>query len=323
MKKINLANLPTPVYRLDRLSNELGKEIFIKRDDYTGVEISGNKIRKLEYLLADALNKGADTIITAGAIQSNHARSTTAAAVRLGLSVQLVLSGEKKEFEQNFFYESFLGAKVNIISEEENVDVKMQELAKSLKGEGKSPYIIPIGGSNALGSMGYEECFKEIVSHEKQLGLEFSSVTCAVGSGGTYAGLFQENLRGRYGKKIIGVSVIRSQNSFREIIGKILDESTDKTFVRYIPEDITINDKFIGEGYAQFTADEIQELREIAELTGIIFDPCYTGKAFRGFLYEISHGILKDNNNHLFIHTGGLFGWTKEAREMFLKVNLD
>ena len=156
MKRLNLANLPTPIQKLDRLSDELGVNVYLKRDDFTGTEVSGNKIRKLEYSIADALNQGCDTLITAGGIQSNHCRATAAAAAKLGLGCDLVVRGEDPEsIEGNLFMDMALGARVHMISPEQSREEKMEDVIKNLKEQGHKPYLIPVGASNAVGSLGY------------------------------------------------------------------------------------------------------------------------------------------------------------------------
>ncbi len=166
LDRLTLANLPTPIQRLDRISSELGKSIWIKRDDLTGTETSGNKIRKLEYTLARALKEGADVVITAGGIQSNHARATAAAAARLGLKVHLVLDISKEpSLEGNYLLDKILGAEISLLNEKEegkNLDEKMQEVADIYRQQGKRPYIIPVGASDGIGNFGYVRCVGEI-----------------------------------------------------------------------------------------------------------------------------------------------------------------
>lgn len=311
-EKLHLANSPSPIYKLERLSEKYGKNLYIKRDDFTGMEVSGNKIRKLEYLLKEAQDLEATDIISTGAIQSNHTRATTAAATALGFETHLVLKGEPEEFEQNLFIETAFGAKIRIVPMEADANQEMEALAKSLEAEGRKPYIIPMGGSNLLGALGYMDSFQEILDYEKKEGLSFSSVTMAIGSSGSYTGAYLKNALEKSGKKILGISVNYDKDFFVDLVSQFVQEYDEKISTDHI----YINDKFIGKGYAQYTEEEIVELLEIARLTGILFDPCYTGKAFRGFLYEIEQGILQEGDQHLFIHTGGIFGWTAKMRAL-------
>lgn len=196
-KRIRLANLPTKIEKLDRLSHELGKNIYIKRDDQTGTEISGNKIRKLEFSVGEALENNCDYLITCGGIQSNHARATAAVAAKLGLGSYLVLRGdEKEEAEGNLFLDKMLGANIRFVTSEEykNHRTKIMEgIRIQLEEEGYKGYIIPEGASNAIGSLGYVNAMEEILEQEKELGIKFDAIVVTVGSGGTYAGLYYGN----------------------------------------------------------------------------------------------------------------------------------
>lgn len=322
MKKISLANLPTPIQKLERLSGDLGCNLYLKRDDYTGTEVSGNKIRKLEYAIADAIAQGADTLVTAGAIQSNHCRATAAAAKRCGLGCELVIRGEDPlQIEGNFFLDYMLGAMVHRLHPEESREDKMYEIETRLASEGKKAYRIPVGASNSVGSLGYAECFREIRQQELELGVEFDAIVLSVGSGGTYAGLWYGNEMEQAGKCIYGISVSDSEAEFKREIIRILRGMEGMTVAdAYLNENIRINDQYIGRGYALSTREEIAFLLEVAEREGVIFDPCYTGKAFLGCIEEIRSGALSKFQNILFIHTGGLQGWTHEQRLMVLEL---
>ena len=322
MEKINIANLPTRIDKLKQLSVELGTNLFIKRDDFTGTEFSGNKIRKLEYALNEAINEGCDTIITTGAIQSNHCRATAAAAARLGLNCELIIRGdEPSQIEGNLFLDHILGAKVHLIGPEESREEKMEEVKEEIEKRSGKPYLIPVGASNAIGSYGYAECFDEILQQEKKLGIVFDAVVTSVGSGGTYAGLWFGNYMNRADKEIYGISVSDSEDEFKEQIIKILYGMKGmEAEEEYLDKKININDKYIGEGYAKSTDKELKFLIDIARKEGIILDPCYTGKAFLGCIEEIKKGDLKDYKNILFIHTGGLMGWTEEQRRRVMNI---
>ncbi|MDM8101891.1 MULTISPECIES: D-cysteine desulfhydrase family protein [Oceanobacillus] len=312
MRKLNIANLDTPIKKLEKLSNELGKNIYIKRDDFTGVEVSGNKIRKLEYLIAYALDNKYDTIITTGACQSNHARATAAICAMMDLECHLVLRGEAKEYEGNLFLDDMLGANVNIIPPDASREDAMEEKKQELEEQGKKVLIIPVGASNAIGSYGYINCYNEIMKQEVEMGVHFDSINLAIGSGGTYAGLWFANEGADTRKKIIGYSVDQIAEVFKEDVMEIVNDLEN---ISHHFDSITINDNYIGLGYGQATDEELAFYLDIAKNEGMILDPVYTGKAFKGLVTEIKNGNYADQENILFIHTGGQQGYTKEMRE--------
>ncbi|NRD78153.1 D-cysteine desulfhydrase family protein [Bacillus sp. BRMEA1] len=322
MERLHIANLPTPIQKLDRLSEELGVNIYLKRDDFTGTEVSGNKVRKLEFSVADALQQGCDTIITAGGIQSNHCRATAAVAAMLGLGCDLVIRGEiPNHFEGNLFLDQALGARVHLLAPDESREEKMDEIVENLKAQGHKPYVIPVGASNAVGSLGYASAIEEITRQENNLGLHFDSVVIAVGSGGTYAGLWYANQKQGAKRKIYGFAVDHNTEVFVETITNIMKEMylNDGLEVPEEYHDILINDQYIGSGYAKSRAEELAFIMKIAREHGFLLDPVYTGKGFYGMVSEIQKGTFKNAKNILFIHTGGLQGWTQEQRENALK----
>lgn len=312
---IGLANLPTRIQKLDRLSEELsGINLYVKRDDETGAEMSGNKVRKLEFAIKEALDMGCDTLITCGGIQSNHARATAAAAAKLGMNSCLVLrSDEKPEVDGNYFLDKVIGADVRIISSEDyskrRTDI-MESIKKEYDLKGHKAYIIPEGASNGIGTFGYFKCMEEIAAQEREIGIKFDTILVAVGSGGTYSGLFLYNKLFNAGKNIIGVNVSNDADYFKNKIYHILHESMDylHTSVEFSKDEINIIDGYVGIGYAKSRKEEIDFIYKLAKLEGIILDPVYTGKALYGFVSEVKKGNLKDMKNVLFIHTGGLFG---------------
>ncbi len=328
-KRLKLANLPTRIDRLQGLSQELGKNIYIKRDDFTGVELSGNKIRKLEYSLAEALEGGADTLITCGGVQSNHCRATAAAGASLGLKTILYLrSSERRAPEGNYFLDEMLGAEVRFISPldySERREEIMKEGARTLENDGRKAYIIPEGASNAIGTLGYYNAFNEILDQEKELGLNFDTLVCALGSGGTYGGLHFANLLGGHGRRVIGVPIVNDSQYFK---GRVLEIWED--FSKYFSGDFQMKaqemlmlDGYAGRGYALNTPEEMDFIRDIARTTGIIFDSVYTGKAFKGLIDSLKgeNELFKDSENILFIHTGGLFGLFDKKFEFDLRSN--
>ncbi|QUH21308.1 D-cysteine desulfhydrase family protein [Alkaliphilus sp. B6464] len=313
--RIHLANLPTRIERLDRLSKELGgPQIFIKRDDQTGSEVSGNKIRKLEYVIQEALDQNCNYLITCGGIQSNHARATVAAAARLGLASCVVLrSSGNDSLEGNYFLNKLLGADIKLISPEDyrerRMDI-MEGIKANLIKQGYRPYIIPEGASNGIGTFGYYTGMEEILEQEKKMGIEFDAIALAVGSGGTYGGMFLANKLLGHGTKIFGINVCDSASYFQSRIYEILQDSfsyIDKT-IDFSKEEIQIIDGYVGEGYAISRSEELEFIHYLAKLEGVILDPVYTGKAMYGLVNEIKKGNFNKYKNILFIHTGGLFG---------------
>lgn len=314
-KKLRLGNFPTRIERLEKFSTIVKEHVYIKRDDQTGTEFSGNKIRKLEYSINEAINNDCDTLITCGGIQSNHARATAAAGIKLGLKSILVLrSDEKPELEGNYLIDKIMGADVRIISSEDYRERRqeiMENILKELEAKGRKGYIIPEGASNGVGTFGYLACFKEILEQEKEHGIVFDTIVTAVGSGGTFAGLYLGNKLTNSGKKIVGINVCDTAEYFKERVSEILKEV--KTYIpdtefEISKDDMCIIDGYVGDGYAVSRTEELDFICDFAEAEGIILDPVYTGKAMRGLYTEIKKGTFKDSKNILFIHTGGLFG---------------
>lgn len=314
-QSINLANLPTKIEKLGRFSKYLnGPEIYIKRDDQTGSEFSGNKVRKLEFAVQEALNKGCDYLITCGGIQSNHARATAAVAAKLGIGSYLVLRTNKEEvIDGNYFLDEVLGAKIKFITAKEYRERRMEvmeEIKEKLDYEGHKAYIIPEGASNGIGAYGYFKAMEEILNQEKEMGIKFDAIVLAVGSGGTYAGLFYANKYYKNNAKIYGVNVCDDEEYFKDAINNILYESFNytKESINFSKDEINIIDGYVGRGYALSRPEEITFIHELAKMEGVILDPVYTGKAMYGLVEEIKKGKFKNYNNILFIHTGGLFG---------------
>lgn len=313
--RIEIANLPTKIEKLERLSKKLGgPNIFIKRDDQTGTEISGNKVRKLEFAVKEAMDKGCNLLITCGGIQSNHARATAAVAAKLGLSSYLVLrSNGEEEIEGNYFLDKVLGAKIKFITPEEYKEKRMEimeAIKEEMSKEGYKPYIIPEGASNGIGTFGYFKAMEEIMQQEKEMGIKFDAVVIAVGSGGTYGGLFLANKIMDHGAKIYGVNVCDDEEYFKNQIEKVINESLHYIDhdIKFTKDEINILDGYVGRGYALSQPEEIEFIYELARLEGTILDPVYTGKAMYGLVNEIKKGTFSNHNNILFIHTGGLYG---------------
>ena len=335
-EKISLANLPTRIEYLKKSSELLGTDIYMKRDDESGIEFSGNKVRKLEYAIAEALREGADTLITCGALQSNHCRATAVAAAKLGLNVVLVLvDGDREVAKGNYLLDMILGADIRFISSEDyknNILSIMEDIKKESEGKGQRAYIIPTGASNAIGMFGYIEAVKEIIKAEKELGLKFDAVVDTVGSTGTFAGLIVgEKIYGA-NFDVIGFSISDSAENFRDITYNNIEDCCKKYLSEgaqsYIPRalgieksDIKIIDKYVGAGYAINSPEDYEFIKEFARREGIFVDPVYTGKALRGLFSEISSAScdvvdFSAYKNILFIHTGGLYGIFPKAKDI-------
>lgn len=314
--KLNLANLPTPIEYLGNTSKVTGIDLYVKRDDYTGIEISGNKIRKLEYAIKEAMDQKCDVLITCGGIQSNHARATVAAARKLGLGVHLVLRGsDPEQVEGNLFINTLMGVQITWLNDDEFKNHKsvMETLKIKYAENGQKAYLIPIGASNGIGNFGYINAYEEILEQEKQMNIKFDAIVCTVGSGGTYSGLFLGNRIYGNHHRIIGISISSKAEVFKKEIYDILDESLtypdlSKVNKTWTLDDIEIIDGYEGKGYAIPSDEDLYFIREMAIREGILFDPVYTGKAFRGLIDLIDKKTFPQFKRILFIHTGGLFG---------------
>ncbi|MCX5777042.1 MAG: D-cysteine desulfhydrase family protein [Candidatus Firestonebacteria bacterium] len=313
LKKLFLFNRTTPVEYLERLTKQLaGPKIFIKRDDLTDVALGGNKVRKLEYILADALEKKCDTIITTGGPQSNHARITAGVCAKLGLRCVLLLSGNKKELlEGNLLLDKIFGAEIRFADswDFEKIHLMMEELAKHLALNGHKAYTIPVGGASGLGTIGYAECFSEILEQEKALKVEFSRIVTANGSGGTQAGLEIGKAEHKSKKEILGMSVLFKKEKALEYVKKEIAlgyEVLGKDLS--LNPGIIIDDSYLGEGYAIPDQRVLETIGLLGRTEGIILDPVYTGKAFGGLIDYIKLGKINTSENVLFVHTGGYPG---------------
>ena len=303
---IPFAILPTPLYKLENLSREFGKNIYIKRDDMTGVALGGNKVRKLEFLLADARDQGADVVLTAGGPQSNHAMLTAACASRIGMKAILVLKKRGELTGGNLILDAIYGAEVRLVDTDSYDDVyaEMHRIMDKLRQEGHTPYFIPVGGSVPLGALGYVNCAREIANQAEELGAAFDSIVSATGSGGTYAGLTYGAKLFLPGTRSIGVGVC--DDPFAEIAYDLMNGVKDllESDVPVEREDIHIH-YHIGPGYALPSPEGCAAVRRLARSEGILVDPVYSGKALAGFFQLLEEGYFADDENILFVHTGG------------------
>ena len=318
-----LAHRPTPLLPLPRLGAELGTTLWVKRDDATGGAEAGNKIRKLERLVADALAKGADTLVTCGGLQSNHARATALVAARLGLGAVLVLRDPRlaapgslapddpEALVGNVLLDRMAGAELRLITAADYArrDTIMAEVADELRATGRRPYVIPEGGSNGLGALGYVDAMAEIRAQLAALGeAPFDVVVHACGSGGTAAGcaLGGEGVT----RSVVAMAVCDDAPTFVARIEGIVEEAR-AIEPQHEPVPFRVDDGAKGPRYAESTAEQRALMVEVARKTGLILDPVYTGKAFLGLVRAARAGVLGDRV--LFLHTGGLPGLMAQA----------
>ncbi len=310
--KTDLARLPTPIYSLARFSRKLGVNIFVKRDDMTGVELSGNKIRKLEYHLADAIKQGKNAVITFGGIQSNHCRATVYAARKLGLMPILIHSGEEPEIaEGNYFLNKLAKAKTFFAPDVDFFNPKsaIKEAEQWAVHKGLKTAVIPLGASDAIGLWGYIGCAQEIMDYTNEKGTVFNKVICAVGSGGTYGGLLAGSKLYGLDSEIIGFNVLGTAEFLKDLVSKQLSDFEEKFSVQVgCKDDINIIDGYVGAGYGETWPELLALIEEVAVEEGIILDPVYTGKAFYALVDQIKKGQFSEGDNVLFLHTGGIFG---------------
>jgi len=318
---LNHSHLPTPVIPMTNYFAHLTEQrVWLKRDDMTGLELSGNKVRKLDFLLQEALDKGASTVITCGGVQSNHCRTTAFYAKQLGLKVRLVLRGVPPERPTgNLLLNIIAGAEITYVSatDYQQVDEIMRELAQSSP---ETCYIIPEGGSNETGAWGYVRAFDEIRQQSRQSGITWDTIVVATGSGGTHAGLLIGSLLQNSPTKIFSVNVCDDASFFKEKINRILHNFSRKYELplTWTHDDIHIIDGFVGAGYGAVSHKETAVIKALARSEGIVLDPVYGAKAFRGFQEHLERGGIP-GRNILFIHTGGIFGVFPYGEEIALE----
>lgn len=302
--RVKLAHLPTKIEELPRLTAALGgPQIFCKRDDQTGLGFGGNKTRKLEFLLAEALNWGVKTLITTGAIQSNHCRQTAALAARMGLDCIVVLSGEEPlKKSGNLYLDSLFGAEIIWTTSDKREEVLL-ETFNIAKESGRNPYLIPYGASNALGMQGYVEAIKEIT--EQNIIADW--IVVASSSGGTQAGMVLGSLLHGFQGKVLGISVDQPANDLQKIVLDLVHDGAEKLGLdlEIPPELVLVNDDYLGGGYAVMGAPEIEAIRLFSRMEGLLLDPVYTGRAAAGLIGLIRHGFFSKQERVLFWHTGG------------------
>jgi len=307
---ISLAHLPTPIDELSRLSQELGgPRLLVKRDDQTGLATGGNKSRKLEFLLAEALAEGADMVITAGAAQSNHCRQTAAAAARVGLGCALVLGGEPPPTPTgNLLLDHLLGAQIFWTGPERRGE-RLEEIANQVRAGGHKPYLIPYGGSNAVGATGYVLAMQELSDQVRGLGID--RIVFASSSGGTQAGVVVGARATGFGGQIIGIRIDKGEagdDPYSLHLARLGNETAAHVGLdaNFTPDDFLVVDDYLGAGYGVVGELEREAIRLVARLEGLILDPVYTGRAMGGLLDMIRRGVIGPDETVLFWHTGGM-----------------
>ena len=307
--KLDLCLLPTPIVPLSRLSKYLGgPQIYMKRDDLTGIAFGGNKNRKLEYLLADAIDQSSDTIITEGAVNSNHCLQTAACALKLGLSCELVLSGrEPTEITGNYLLFKILGITIHHVNDEKERKESMKKVEMDLKSHGKNPYIIPTGGSNAIGALGYINCISEIKSQAKQMKIEFNHFVHAAGSSGTQAGMLIGKQLFYPKLNIISISSGIPEDLLQRETLRIIKEFKLKYGIEFDHNKIktAVISGYSGPGYGLPSKEMIETVKLVSQLEGVFLDPVYNGKAMVGLVDMVKSGKISKDDNVLFLHSGG------------------
>jgi len=319
---MNLAKYPrrrytegqTPVEYLKNLTELLGgPEIYMKRDDLLGLAGGGNKTRKLEFLMADALAQGADTILTCGAVQSNHCRLTLAAANKEGLKCQLILeervanSYNETASGNNYLFHLLGVDGIRVVPGGSNMGQELQKLADELTAQGRKPYIVPGGGSNTVGALGYVACAQEILNQAFDKGLNFDRIICASGSAGTHAGLLTGLVGENANIPLTGISVNRKKEPQEKLVFDLAFALSEKLGLSnpVKPEQVEVYDDYVGPGYSLPTSQMVEAVQLLARTEAILLDPVYSGKAMAGLIDLIRKGVYKKGEKVLFVHTGG------------------
>ena len=307
-EKVSLTFLPTPIEPLERLSRSLGgPEIWIKRDDQTGLATGGNKARKLEFLVADALAQGADHLVTTGAPQSNHARQTAAAAARYGLGCSLVLRGRRPETTTgNLLLDELFGAHV-YWCDLPNCPNEIGRVMNTLRSIGLRPYFVPLGGSNVIGATGYVMAMRELTEQMAAAHLNFDFIVFASSSGGTQAGLVVGARAFGFRGIVLGISVDNPAESLQTQVAALATATATHIGLDAlsVADLVSVNDDYVGEGYARVGETEREAIHMMAQIEGILLDPVYTGRAFGGLIDLIRWGAFTRGQRVLFWHTGG------------------
>lgn len=319
--RVTLGHLPTPLEPMDRLSEQLGgPRIWVKRDDCTGLSTGGNKTRKLEFLMADAVEKGADTIITQGATQSNHARQTAAASAKLGMECHILLEDRTGSNDGNYILNGNVlldrlhGATVSKRPGGADMNAEMETLAATLRAQGRTPYVIPGGGSNPTGALGYVNCARELVEQAAGIGLRIDALVHATGSSGTQAGLVAGLAAIQSDIHLLGIGVRAPKDKQEGMVHDLAQRTaTLLNPALEIPRaSVRANCDYVGPGYGMPTPGMVEALKLLSRTEGLLFDPVYSGKGLDGLIDQVRRGYFDGMENIVFLHTGGstaLFGY--------------
>ena len=303
--RFHFAHLPTPIEELPRLTEHLnGPKILIKRDDQTGLAFGGNKTRKLEFLIAEAREQGAKTLITGGALQSNHCRQTAAAAARFGFECILVLNGELPEHPSaNLLLDQLLGAQIVVIPYRKDRDRVLQEIYDRAVADGKEPYLITYGGSSPTGALGYAFAMKEFV--EQNISADW--IVFGTSSGGTHAGLVLGQRLFGYQGKVLGISIDEPEEWLKTRVSELASDASERfgKRIQVYPAEVSANADYCKAGYGVLTDAEREAVKLFAKYEGLLLDPVYTGRAAAGMIDLIHKGFFKKEETILFWHTGG------------------
>ncbi len=302
--RLKFAHLPTPIETLPRLTRALGgPRLLVKRDDQTGLAFGGNKTRKLEFLVAEAQAQSADTLITAGALQSNHCRQTAAAAAKFGFECILVLVGQSPaQASANLLLDQLFGAQI-VWTEKSRRDTVLQETFGKVTAQGKKPYLVPYGGSSPTGALGYVFAMEEFIGQ----GIKTDWIVFASSSGGTQAGLVLGARTFGYPGRVLGISVDEPQHALQERVAKLASETSERLGKRidFTPDEVLVNADYCTAGYGVLTGAEREAIQLFAKTEGLLLDPVYTGRAAAGLVDLIRKGFFEQDETVLFWHTGG------------------
>ncbi len=319
--RVRLGHMPTPLEPMDNLSKHLGgPRLWVKRDDCTGLSSGGNKTRKLEFLMAEALAQQADIVITQGATQSNHARQTAAAAAKLGMACQILLEDRTGYADAaytlngNVLLDRLHGASVEKRPGGADMQAEMEAVAADLRKKGKKPYVIPGGGSTPVGALGYVNCAIELLAQANDMGLKIDTLVHATGSAGTQAGLVAGLAALNSGIPVLGIGVRAPKDKQEANVFALADKTAAYLGLQGVVkrEHVVANCDYVGQGYGIPTEGMVEALKLVAKLEGILLDPVYSGKGMAGLIDLIKKGKFKKTDNIVFLHTGGsvgLFGY--------------
>jgi L-cysteate sulfo-lyase len=322
--RLHFAHLPTPLEPMERISKALGgPNLWIKRDDCTGLSSGGNKTRKLEFLMADAIANGADTIITQGATQSNHARQTCAAAAKLDLECHILLE-DRTGYDDaaythngNVLLDELHGATISIRPADSDMNAEMEQLAQILRDDGKKTYIVPGGGSNEIGALGYVNAAFELTHQANERSLQIDHLVHATGSAGTQAGLVVGMEAMNSGIPVYGIGVRAPKQKQEDNVYGLAQRTLDYMGLNpdlVARDKVVANSDYVGDGYGLPTESMVEAVKMLASYEGILLDPVYSGKGFAGLIDLIRKGHFKQGENVVFLHTGGsvsLFAYPK------------